>query len=385
MEQIAGQNGIAEQGGPGGGKRRVNIFTLWFKTLGFVLKRGRYYVLAVLLFFLYFMLIGLMNMFAPRVMAAAGWLVKLIDTFALAFLFSLICGWNKRRYLLAQVGIIYGAYRNGTVPKHAFRAGLALADARFPVKYWSNIFFDSVRFVFGTLFKKERKKGAVKESILVLLQEVITVLVLMFAGLFGHLGSCLIAWFYHKPGADVNMRGLLKGLRRYFHHFGTIFLRQAGHILVWALVLAVAALPMNMGFASLIRGTQTEELLGALITVADPTIAPENVSFVVATVLTVLADVFIVLIIVMPFGKIRAVRCFTKLLERDGDAPDEEVDALFARLNGKMKEKLSAVRAKRKDGTQEQLPEGTADGDAAEDAEDIDRNAGQNPAENGTE
>lgn len=352
MEQTAGQNGIAEQGGGAGEpargkKRRVSAFTLWFKTLGFVLKRGRYYVLAVLLFLLYFLLIGLMNEFAPRVMRSVGWLVKLIDTFALAFLFSLIAGWNKRRYLLAQVGIIYGACQRNTVPKRAFREGLALADARFPVKYWSNIFFDSVRFAFGTLFKKDREKGAVKESILILLQEVITVLVLMLADLFGNLGSCLIVWFYHKPGADVNVRGLLKGLRRYFHHFGTIFPRQAEHILVWALALILAALPMNMGFASLIRGTQTEELLGALITVADPTIAPENVSFVVATVLTVLADVFIVLIIVMPFGKIRAVRCFTKLLERDGDAPDEEMDALFARLNGKMREKLSAARGKR--------------------------------------
>ena len=131
----------------------VSTVRLYFATVGFVFRRFKYYILAALLFFLYFLTEGLLNSFIPEVMQKLGWLIQLGNTTLLIFLFGLISGWNKRSYLLAQIGIISYSLASGAVPDKPFRTGLFLAKERFHGVSVGKLVKKSFKALLQTVFK----------------------------------------------------------------------------------------------------------------------------------------------------------------------------------------------------------------------------------------
>lgn len=327
-----------------GAEFRVNSFRLYFRTLGFVVKRGKYYVLAALFFLAYWLLIGELNILAPNVMEAIGWLIKIINTFFLLFLVSLIAGWNKRRNLLGQIGIITRSFHTGTVPENAFRTGLMMARDRFHGLGVSRIIKDSIGFLFKAAFKRNRGEGELRMQILLLLQEIVSLLVLMIAGLFGEFGSCLIAYFYRCPEAEVNVRSMLKAGRRYFRHLGGMLAQMLLSLVIWIGVMLSVAVPAAFGICRLCEGTFADVFLRGILTEMYPSIDQAGAGGIILGFVFALMAILISMLITDPFGKIRMVRYYLDCFDRDGDERDNDLDAGLTRLRAKLHDKVHRQR-----------------------------------------
>ena len=328
----------------GAPSRRVSAWTLYPKTLGFVLRRGRYLLIAVLLFLGYWMLRGALNLYAPRVMEKIGWLLRLINTLLLAFFLSFVAGWNKRQYLLGQIGVITSAFMTGTVPEKPFRTGLQMAEDRFHgVGAWK-IVRDSLRFLFGSVFRRGRKRGALREQLLRLLQETVSLLILMLAGLFAEFGPCLIAYSYRYPASEVNVRSTLKASRHYFRHFGGVLVQLLLSGVIWAGVVFGAVLPATLGLCKLLEGTAADEAFRLLLLEVYPAMEPAAVGDTVLTVVFLLLVILVSVLVTDPFEKIRAVRFYLGCLAKDGETAEADTDEDLNRLRDRLRERVHGHR-----------------------------------------
>lgn len=339
----------------------VGAWKLYAKTFGFAFKRIKYYIFAVLFFIGYTIVCGALTLYAPNVMNKIGWLIQLINTFALAFLISFIAGWNKRSYLLGQIGIITNEAMTGTVPEKPFKAGLQMAQDRFRGLGVWKLVKDSIRFLFGTVFRRDRKKGEVREQLLLLVQELVSLLVLIFAGLFGQLGACLIAYAYRYPESKVNIRSMLKAGRHYFKHIGGVIVQMLLNLGIWLGASLALALPAALGICSLLEDSFLYGVIRefAADMLPDADIAVIGTFFFIAVF--ILLAVLVALLLTDPFDKIRMVRYYLRCLERDGTDTDEHLDAGVLRLKQKLRRKVHRRKRTETD------PEHSSGGETIED------------------
>lgn len=311
---------------------------------------------AALFFIFYLCAKGVLNTVAPQVMEKAGWLIRLINTFLLAFLLGLIAGWNKRRYLLGQLGIVSNAILTGAVPEKPFKAGLSMAQDRFHGVGVSKIVWDTLRFLFKTVFKRGREKGEIRTQMLLILQELVSLLVLMFAGIFAHLGACLIVYFYRFPEIEVNIRGMLKAGRRYFKHFGGVLKQLLVSIGIWLGVMAALAVPATLGICKLLKGSLAGKAVREMLAGAFPRMEPDEIGVLTAGIVLILAMLLFSLLVTDPFEKTRMARFYLTCIERDGENADAHFDAGLTRLKGKLRNRVHRHRP-----TEERETEDSAD------------------------
>ena len=320
--------------------KHVSVWKLYAKTFGFVAKRIKYYIFAMLFFIAYWLLYGALTLYVPQVMSKIGWLIQLVNTFALAFLISFIAGWNKRSYLLGQIGIITNEAMTGTVPEKSFKTGLQMAQDRFQgVGVWK-LTKDSIRFLFRTVFRRGREKREVKEQFLLLVQELVSLLVLIFAGVFGQLGACLITYAYRYPQSKVNIRCILKAGRHYFKHIGGVIVKRLLGLAIWLGASCVLALPAALGLRRLLEGSFLDEAVCELLPDMFPALDRAMAGSIVFGIFFILLAVLVALLITDPFDKIRMVRYYLRCLERDGTDADEHLDAGVLRLRRKLSKKI---------------------------------------------
>lgn len=321
----------------------VRTRELYFATLGFVVRRGKYWLLAVLFFIAYWVLIGLMQMYAPQLMEKLGRLVSLIDTFLLVFLFGLISGWNKRKYLLGQIGVITFAVQNGRIPENAFRTGLTMAQERFHGVGVFMLLKEGVRLLYRTARKNSRQKGELLTQLILLVQNLISLLVLMVAGLFAQLGACLIAYAYRYPETGVDIRSALRAGRHYFIHFWGVLGQLLLSILIWAGVMALTAVPASFGLVKLLEGSTADGVFRGILGEMFPALAAQQIGSLVFGAVLVLLVLLLTVLVTDPLNKIRIVRRYLSWLEEDGT--DGEADAEFTRLREKLRRRVHGEKA----------------------------------------
>lgn len=316
---------------------RVSTGRLYFATLGFVIRRVKDYLFAVLFFFLYWILLGSLELFFPQIMEKLSWLVTLVNTFLLVFLFSQIASWNKRKFLLGQIGVITSSLLTGTLPEKPFKTGLAIAQERFHGVGAFMILKDGVRLLYRTARKSTRRKGELMTQLLLLLQNLVSLVVLIFAGLFTQLGACLIAYAYRFPGSRVDFRHGLNAGRHYFKHFGGVIGEFLLSLLIWIGVTAAAALPATVGLFGLLDGLLTEGLCGSILTELFPGADEKRLGLIVFLILLAFLTLLLTMFITGPLEKIRTVRRYLVWLDRDGADTEEDLGADLIRLREKLR------------------------------------------------
>ena len=291
--------------------KRISNFKVYWKTLGFVMKRIKYVILSIFVFFVFFCIHGIIYQAFPVFMQKIDWLTGIV-TFVCSFVVvNLIGSKNKTRYRLGQIAIITGAEQYDRLPEKPFREGLKQADERFGNVKVPSIVKSAIHVLVKSVVKKEMDAEQRKETLLRILKEFRSFVIITAANFVASFGSCCMAWMFWYPEEELNLKGIRNSTKHYFRNIAGIIREAIINLLIELGIIVLVAAPIAASIAMLLEGTAVCESLVRLV--GDTYSLERDIALgyvyggVIVFILFVVLQMF-----VYPFNRIRVVRYYLK-------------------------------------------------------------------------